>query len=365
MATIDHTHDGSRRSWVQSANGHSQFPIQNLPLGIVRPLGGTPRAGVAIGDSIFDVARALEAGLFSGASEQAATAASGYRLNAFLALPPALRRAFRLRVFELLASDSAEGRRVRSIQTRFLHQGTDCELLLPAEVGAYTDFYAGIHHATKAGSIFRPGGEPLPRNYKYIPIGYNGRASSVIVSGHSVTRPAGQRLSGAATEPDFGLSRRLDYELELGVWAGPGNELGSPIPISEAEEHIGGFCLLNDWSARDLQAWEGQPLGPFLSKSFATSISPWIVSPEALAPFRSAMADRPSTDPRPLPYLWDENDQREGALNIDLEIHFISAAMKRAELPAQQLSNTNTGTLLDRGADAGSSYVERFKPSSR
>jgi fumarylacetoacetase len=345
MVTIDHTHDATRTSWVASANGHAEFPIQNLPIGIFRTKSGAPRAGVPIGDSIFDVEAALDAGLFSGEAEQAAVSASDGRLNAFLALGAHLRRSFRLRLFDLLAADTDDGRKARGIKTRLLHASAACVPTLPAEIGAYTDFYCGIHHATKAGSIFRPGGEPLPRNYKYVPIGYNGRASSIVASGTAIRRPLGQRLNPNATVPEFGACVRLDYELELGVWIGAGNELGTPIPISEAGEHIAGFCLLNDWSARDLQAWEGQPLGPFLSKSFATSISPWIVTPEALAPFRCAMPERPAGDPQPLPYLWNPDDQREGALNIELEICLRSAGMKRAGLPPLRVSHTNASEL--------------------
>ena len=195
---------------------------------------------------------------------------------------------------------------------------------LPAAIGDYTDFFAGIHHATNAGKLFRPDNPLLP-NYKYVPIGYHGRASSISASGAPVRRPNGQRKPASETVPSFGPSRNLDYELELGVWIGPGNELGAPIAIAQAAQHIAGFCLLNDWSARDVQAWEAQPLGPFLGKSFMTTISPWVVTPEALAPFRTAQAPRPADDPAPLPYLLDASDQAGGALDIGLEVFLAHA----------------------------------------
>ena len=184
---------------------------------------------------------------------------------------------------------------------------------VPCLIGDYTDFYVGIHHATNVGKQFRPDNPLLP-NYKYVPIGYHGRASSVRASGEPVIRPNGQRKAPDADAPEYGPSRRLDYELELGIWIGRGNELGQPIPIGEAGEHIAGYCLLNDWSARDLQAWEYQPLGPFLAKNFLTSVSPWVVSPQALAPFRKPMPPRPAGDPQPLPYLDDPADRESGAL---------------------------------------------------
>ena len=218
------------------------------------------------------------------------------------------------------------------MQPSLLHQAADCEMHLPARIGDFTDFFAGIHHATNAGRLLRPDNPLLP-NYKHMPVAYHGRASSIRVSGTPVRRPSGQRKPQSATEPDFGPCRYLDYELELGVWIGPGNALGTPIPIGEARDHIAGFCLLNDWSARDIQAWEYQPLGPFLAKNFATTVSPWVVTPEALAPFRIAQAPRPDGDPRPLDYLMDSADQESGAFDIDLEALILTEAMRAKRSP--------------------------------
>src|SRR5215475_10666161 len=316
---IDETHSGARRSWVTSANGHLDFPIQNLPLGVFAPPGGTARGGVAIGDDILDLAAALELGLFEGLAERAAEAASGTTLNPLFALGREPRVALRHRAGEILDADGGERARIEPLRTRLIHRAADCRLELPAAIGDYTDFFAGIHHATNAGKLFRPDNPLLP-NYKYVPIGYHGRASSIAASPAEVRRPNGQRKPATEAVPSFGPSRNLDFELELGVWIGPGNALGAPIPIAEATDHVAGFCLLNDWSARDIQRWEYQPLGPFLGKSFCTSISPWVVTPEALAPFRTAQAARPDGDPAPLPHLFDARDQAIGALAIDLEV---------------------------------------------
>jgi fumarylacetoacetase len=221
-----------------------------------------------------------------------------------------------------------------------LHAAEDCTMHMPARVGDYTDFYAGIHHATNVGK-FRPD-NPLLANYKYLPIGYHGRASSICPSGSAVRRPNGQRKPPGAEAPSFEPSRRLDYELELGIWIGPGNRLGEAISIKDAGEHVGGYCLLNDWSARDVQAWEYQPLGPFLSKNFATTISAWVVTPEALTPFRTAQPARPQSDPIPLPYLLDENDQREGALDLELEVLLLTRAMQDKGLSPHRIALSNT-----------------------
>ena len=322
---IDDTHDAALTSWVASADGHRDFPMQNLPLGIFSPPGGAARAGVAIGDMVLDL-QATGALL----PEAAGRSLSGRTLNALFALPAADRVALRRRVSKLLSDE-----RHRAELEPLLHPAAECVMHLPCAIGDYTDFYVGIHHAENIGRQFRPD-QPLLPNYKWVPIGYHGRASSVRPSGVPVRRPVGQRKAPDADVPVVGPSQRLDYELELGVWIGPGNELGDPIPIGEAGEHIAGFCLLNDWSARDLQAWEYQPLGPFLAKNFQTSVSPWVVTAEALAPFRVAQPPRPEGDPRPLPYLWDEHDQRHGALGVELEVHLSSAAMREARhLPAR------------------------------
>ena len=317
MSGVDETHDPKRLSWVASANGHPDFPVQNLPLGIFSPPGHSARAGVAIGDRILELS-----GVGALLPDAVAHTLSGNTLNMLLALPSADRIALRRRLSELL-SDEAH----RDIVEPMLHVAADCAMHLPAKIGDYSDFYVGIHHATNVGALFRPNNPLLP-NYKYVPIGYHGRASSVRPSGVPVARPNGQRKGPDEEAPSFGPSRRLDYELELGIWVGPGNELGRPIPIAEAREHIAGFCLLNDWSARDLQAWEYQPLGPFLAKNFHTTVSPWVVTAEALAPFRVAQPTRPQGDPSPLPYLSDAADQVEGAFALELEVRIATAAMR-------------------------------------
>jgi fumarylacetoacetase len=243
----------------------------------------------------------------------------------------------RARLAELLGEDSAERAKVEPL----LHRAADCTMRLPALIGDYTDFYVGIHHATNVGRLFRPDNPLLP-NYKWVPIGYHGRASTVVPSGVPVRRPSGQRKRPDEAAPSFGPCRNLDYELELGVWIGPGNEQGTPVPIGRAGEHVAGCCLLNDWSARDVQAWEYQPLGPFLAKSFATTVSPWIVTPEALAPFRTAQPARPEGDPAPLGYLLDEADQREGALEIELEVLIATERMRAAGHPPRRLALSGT-----------------------
>ncbi len=319
--TTDETHDLARTSWVESANGHADFPIQNLPLGVFSPADGEARIGVAIGDSILD--------LSAFADQLAASDALRHsRLNALFALPTEQRRDLRRAVSAML-SDRAMADQVGS----HLHTAADCALHLPASIGDYTDFYVGIHHANNIGRQFRPDNPLLP-NYKYVPIGYHGRASSIRPSGVAVRRPLGQRKPPEADTPVFGPSTRLDYELELGVWIGEGNDLGTPIPIGQASDHVAGFCLLNDWSARDFQAWEYQPLGPFLAKNFQSTISPWVVTAEAMAPFRLAQPPRPQGDPDPLPYLQHDADQQHGAMALTLEVSILTAAMRaRGDAP--------------------------------
>jgi fumarylacetoacetase len=342
MNEIDRTHTPGRRSSVASANGHPEFPIQNLPLGVFSPAGGKARGGIAIGDHIFDLSAALKLGLFSGLAAEAAQAACGGMLNALFALSRESRRALRHAVGDLL--DAENGAAIEGLQAQLLHRAADCELALPAAVGDYTDFFAGIHHATNAGKLLRPDNPLLP-NYKYVPVGYHGRASSVVVSGAPVRRPHGQRKPAAEPFPSFGPSRNLDFELELGVWIGPGNELGTPIAVSAAAEHIAGFCLLNDWSARDIQAWEYQPLGPFLGKSFCTTISPWVVTPEALAPFRIPQPGRAEGDPQALPYLFDRTDQMTGAFDIALEVYLSTPGMEGKQLAPHRLATSNARHL--------------------
>jgi len=334
VSGVDETHDPKRTSLVESANGHSDFPIQNLPLGIFSPPGHHARPGVAIGDMILELS-----GVGALLPETVGHLLTGNTLNALMALPSADRVALRRRLSELLSDPTH-----REIVEPLLHKAADCVMHLPAAIGDYTDFYVGIHHATNVGALFRPDNPLLP-NYKYVPIGYHGRASSVRPSGVPVVRPNGQRKAPDEDTPTFGPSRRLDYELELGIWMGQGNELGHPIPIGEAREHIAGYCLLNDWSARDVQAWEYQPLGPFLAKNFHTTISPWIVTAEALAPFRIAQPPRAEGDPAPLPYLFDEADQRSGAFALELEVRLSSAAMRDQGLPPFVLSRGSATTM--------------------
>jgi fumarylacetoacetase len=342
MRSLDETHDPARHSWVASAEGHPDFPIQNLPLGVFSPPDAEPRGGVAIGDEIFDLRAAVAAALFSGAAQVAAAAASGSTLNPLMALGKQPRIALRKRLSELLRAGGAERKKVQGLSSKLLHKAADCVMHLPAAIGNYTDFFAGIHHATHASRLF---GSGLTPNYKYVPIAYHGRASSVRPSGTSVRRPNGQRVMDIGGLPRFGPCQKLDHEFEFGIWIGPGNELGDPVSISRAADHIFGYCLLNDWSARDLQVWEMQPLGPFLSKNFATTISPWIVTPEALAPFRTAQSVRSKDDPQPLSYLWDDNDQREGALQIELEASLLTSGLKAQGRSAHRLSVASTTDL--------------------
>jgi len=325
------------RSWVEHANGHSDFPLQNLPLGIFSRPGETLRCGVAIGDAILDLEAVLAAGLFEGQAKAAVEATRGGALNAFFALGRNARVALRERLLALLGEHGEHQAELKAA----LYPASDCQLHLPAKVGDYTDFYVGIQHATNVGKLFRPDNPLLP-NYKYVPIGYHGRASTLRPSGTDVRRPKGQTLPAGHTEPSFGPCARLDYELELGIWIAQGNDIGQVIPIAEADQHLAGLCLLNDWSARDIQAWEYQPLGPFLSKSFITTLSPWVVTAEALEPFRCAQPARPEGDPQPLPYLLDPRDQAKGAFDIELEVLLLTERMREQGLPAHRLALSNT-----------------------
>jgi fumarylacetoacetase len=331
----DETHDPALRSWVESANQPAgDFPIQNLPFGVFH--GGasaTPRIGVAIGDQILDLRAAADSGLLDDLPV-AAEACRAACLNLLMSLPPESRVALRRLLSRLLATG---GRRPSSA---VLVPAREARLLLPAEVGDYSDFYASLFHATNVGSMFRPENPLLP-NYKWVPIGYHGRASSVIPSGTPVRRPSGQTRPPGAAQPRFGPSRELDYELELGAWIAGENPLGETVPIAAAEGRIFGVTLLNDWSARDLQSWEYQPLGPFLGKSFATSVSPWVVTLEALAPFRVPAFERPAGDPAPLPYLADPVDRGSGGIAITLEVALLTARMREENRPGVKLSRTD------------------------
>jgi fumarylacetoacetase len=312
---IDETHDPALQSWVESANEEaSDFPIQNLPFGRFRVGSEAWRLGVAIGDQVLDLRAAIAAGLELDAS------LALDQLNDFMALGAAVRRPTRRRLSQALRQGSDFAERLRTC----LHAQRDVELSVPCRIGDYTDFYTGIHHATTVGKLFRPDNPLLP-NYKWVPIGYHGRASSIGVSGQRFRRPLGQ-TKGEGDAPRFGPSKRLDYELELGVFVGAGNALGEPMTMAQAEDDWFGLVLLNDWSARDIQAWEYQPLGPFLAKNFATTISPWIVTREALEPFRAPFT-RPVGDPQPLPYLDSTANRERGALDLTLEVWLQSASM--------------------------------------
>ncbi|MBP3980079.1 fumarylacetoacetase [Acidovorax sp. JG5] len=324
---LNETHDPQLRSWVASANAAgADFPIQNLPFAVFRRQGRTEpwRGGVAIGDQIIDLAALARAGVFSGEAAVAVQAAANDKLNALMALGHGAWSALRLALSRALR-EGAPGQ--ASLQACLVPQA-EAEYDVPARIGDYTDFYTSVHHATNIGRLFRPD-NPLMPNYKWVPIGYHGRASSIGVSGQAFHRPKGQTLPAGAQTPSLGPSQRLDIELELGIFVGDGNAQGDAVPITEAEQHVFGICLLNDWSARDLQAWEYQPLGPFLAKNFATTISPWIVTLEALAPYRVAFA-RPEGDPAPLPYLDSPANRAGGAFDIQLQVGLRTPRMAAA-----------------------------------
>jgi fumarylacetoacetase len=320
---VDDTHDPALESFVASANDPAtDFPLQNLPLGRFRRAPDDEwRIGVAIGDQVL----ALRDAGFVATDD----------MNRLMAEGAAARKSLRRALSKALRNDSDRAAELR----RYLLPQADVELDVPCRIGDYTDFYTGIHHATSVGKLFRPDNPLLP-NYKWVPIGYHGRASSIVASGHTVRRPRGQYKDADAAEPTFGPTRRLDYELELGAFVGEGNTLGEPIPIDDAAAHLFGLVLFNDWTARDVQAWEYQPLGPFLSKNFASTVSPWIVTLEALAPFRAPFA-RPDGDPAPLPYLHDAQDRACGAFDIALEVWLQTAAMRAAGQPATRLMRSN------------------------
>ena len=334
---IDATHDATLRSWVASANrAGCDFPIQNLPLGKFRRAGsGEPwRIGIAIGDQVLDLLLARTHCPWSDDVDRLLEPLAGGDMNRFMALGPAARRALRAAMSQLLREGSEHG---PSLEACLVPQAA-VEMALPCAIGDYTDFYTGIHHATTVGKLFRPDAPLLP-NYKWVPIGYHGRASSIGVSGQSFARPLGQ-TKGEGDTPVFGPSKRLDHELELGAFIGAGNALGAPIGLGQAEDALFGIVLLNDWSARDMQAWEYQPLGPFLAKNFATTISPWIVTMDALAPYRSAYV-RPADDPQPLPYLDSEANRREGSIDITLETWLQTSQMRTNGEPAVRLMQSN------------------------
>ena len=322
-ATLDETHDAALASWVESANDPAtDFPIQNLPFGRFRSAASEPwRIGVAIGDRVLDLE---SAGLLDTQD-----------MNRLMAAGTMQRRALRLALSQGLRHGSEQHVRFAAA----LQAQSDVEMGLPCRIGDYTDFYTGIHHATTVGKLFRPD-NPLMPNYKWVPIGYHGRGSSIGASGQRFHRPHGQLKTPDAAQPALAPSARLDYELELGIFVGRPNAFGEPVSIEMAEDHVFGLALLNDWSARDIQAWEYQPLGPFLSKNFATTVSPWIVTLEALAPFRSPF-ERPGDDPQPLPYLDCAANRSRGMIDVTLEVWLQTAAMRRAGQAAQRLTRSN------------------------
>ncbi|MGH6923769.1 MAG: fumarylacetoacetase [Propylenella sp.] len=343
--SLDETHDPDRRSWVESANAPDVgFSLQNLPYCVFRTRRSNdgPRIGVGIGKRVLDLALAARAGLLDSASQVAVAACKQPLLNALMEAGPAAWTPLRRAVFALLAEDApADDRR----QAAELLVNIDrAEFFVPAAIGDFSDFYASIHHATNVGRLFRPE-TPLLPNYQWVPVGYHGRSSSVRVSGTPVRRPQGQTKAPDAAAPSFGPCRRLDYEAELGFFVGEGNPLGEPIPVAAAPRHVFGAALLNDWSARDIQAWEYQPLGPFLAKSFATTLSPWIVTIDALAPFRTHAHERAPGDPTPLPYLLDGADQATGGLDIRVTVSIETAAMRARKEPPHLLSTTRFADL--------------------
>ncbi len=338
MTTLNETHNPTLKSWLPSANVQgTDFPIQNLPFAIFRRKGSAEafRGGVAIGDQVLDLAAVSAQKLLDGEAARAAQAAAGSTLNALMAMGPSAWSALRLALSRALREGSAQQPAFEACLVPMV----SVEYALPAQIGDYTDFYTSIHHATNIGKLFRPDNPLLP-NYKWIPIGYHGRASSVVVSGQNFRRPQGQLMPPGAEKPVVGPSKRLDIELELGIFIGSGNALGQPVTIADAEDKVFGLCLLNDWSARDMQGWEYQPLGPFLAKNFATTISPWIVTLEALAPYRVPFS-RPEGDPQPLPYLDSEHNRRAGAFDIRLDVTLQTAAMRAAGQPGHILCSTS------------------------
>jgi len=329
------------KSRVESANlPGCDFPLENLPYGVFRQ-SGSVRIGVAIGDRVLDLRGCVQEGLLGELSAEIVAACSGDTLNALMALGPDVWSSLRKQLTALLNVEAEA--HVQERVSRQLVPIRDVEMQLPAQVGDYTDFYASVHHATRVGKLFRPDNPLLP-NYKFVPIGYHGRASSIVVSGTDIRRPSGQTKAANSLEPVFGPSRSLDYELEVGIFVGPGNAIGEPVPIAEAEQHVFGLCLVNDWSARDIQSWEYQPLGPFLAKSFATSVSPWVVTMQALGPYGVSQAERPQGDPEPLRYLAPESGEG-AAFDVTVEVLLRSEEMRKRGDVAVRLSKGNLRDL--------------------
>jgi fumarylacetoacetase len=339
-AKLDESHDPALLSWIESANDSAtDFPVQNLPFGVFRrDFEERPRVGIAIGDQVLDCLAAARAGCFAALGPLVDDALQSWSLNALLTLGRGDARAVRLAASRLLRHGTPEARRAQGLRETIVTAMDQVSMLVPAEIGDYTDFYASVYHATNVGSMFRPEAPLLP-NYKYVPIGYHGRASSIVPNGTPVRRPRGQTRPDANAPPAYGIAGSLDYELEIGAFVCGENAIGETVPLARAEERIFGLCLLNDWSARDVQSWEYQPLGPFLSKSFATTVGPWVVTLDALQPFRTAAFTRPAGDPAPLPYLDDPLDRERGGFAITLEVWLRSEAMRAAGIPAVRLSS--------------------------
>jgi fumarylacetoacetase len=341
---VNETHNKLLRSWVESAQATgTYFPIQNLPFGVFshQSNGREPHVGVAIGDQVFDLYRAQEAHLLDSLSGEIQAACKAPNLGALMSWGSAASSPLRKRLITILKVDPTKPNPEKEKAAACLLPMSACTMQIPVSIGDYTDFYASIHHATNVGKLFRPDSPLLP-NYKYLPIGYHGRASSI---GTPVRRPRGQVRPDDAAPPDFVPARALDYEVELGAFIGRGNDLGNPIPLSSALDHVFGLCILNDWSARDIQKWEYQPLGPFLGKSFCSTISPWIVTMEALAPFRAPVSKRASDDPSPLPNLNNNEDQKTGAFNIMVEARVSTKGMRRQNMDPMWLSHANVKDL--------------------
>ena len=337
---LDHSHSEFARSWVLTANeAGCDFPIQNLPFAVFRRANSAEpfRGGVAIGDQVIDLAVVAQAQCLDGLAHTAAAACAQPALNEFFALGPDAWKALRHGLFELLEK-AFYGAKVDALRACLLAQHA-VEFTVPTRIGDYTDFYTSMDHARNIGNMIRPD-DPLAANFKWMPIAYHGRASSIGVSGQGFNRPMGQAMPPGAKTPLFGPCARLDYELELGIYIGQGNVQGRPIPLEKSEQHIFGMCLLNDWSARDIQFWEMAPLGPFLGKNFCTTISPWIVTMDALLPYRQAWA-RASDEPQPLAYLDAATNRAQGALDISLEVLLSTEKLRATGMPPSRLSGTS------------------------
>ncbi|MDO8768717.1 MAG: fumarylacetoacetase [Burkholderiaceae bacterium] len=372
---LNATHDPSLRSWLPSANVTStDFPIQNLPHGVFRRRGRdeASRGGVAIGDQILDVTAALGAGAFCGDMQMAASAAGASELNAFMAMGKPVWSAFRAELSRVLGKDAPEADKLAAC----LVPQAQAEYALPARVGDYSDFFTSYDHMVNMGRLFLPDNPALPQ-FKWLPIAYHGRASTIEISGTDFQRPWGQGRSPGAANPCFAPTQRLDYEMEIGAWVGTGNPRGKPIGIDDAEDHLFGLCLLNDWSSRDVQGWESIPLGPFLAKSFFTSVSPWIVTMEALEPFRCSLPRAPG-DPNVLPYLLPKNGLAKSGIDLTVEVQMATltsdtpmqvslSSMRHAywgfgQMLAHHTENgcrMNPGDLIGSGTQSGPTDTEK------